>query len=142
MPRRGALVRTPQGSGERDPPLRLASVLASVSQPAEIALRVTDELVAVGEITFAAACLLGRKRPAYRTTIRRSRRWRSQRDTIACSSAEGDGPREVALPLVAGEDRFGVLLVGVAADAVPRLERLLATVARPHPRRREEHAAS
>jgi hypothetical protein len=36
----------------------------------------------------------------------------------------------VALPLVVGDDRFGVLVVvGVSAEAPPRTESLLATVA-------------
>jgi diguanylate cyclase (GGDEF)-like protein len=102
--------------------LRLASVLARASQPAEIAARVAEALVAVEDIAFATAYLLGEDgslppdRPDIATTA-------LQTDAIAY------GPGELALPLVAGEDRFGVLLVGVAADAAPRLERLLVTVA-------------
>ena len=35
----------------------------------------------------------------------------------------------MALPLVVGDDRFGVLVVGVSAEASPRTESMLATVA-------------
>ena len=88
----------------------------------------TDELAEVDGIAFAAAFLLGENgslppdHPDIATLA-------LQRDTITYGPAKGDGPREVALPLVAGEERFGVLLVGVDADAAPRIERLLATVA-------------
>ena len=107
--------------------MRLASVLASATQAAEIAARVSDELAAMDGITYAAAYLLGETgslppdHPALATVALRD-------DTIAYSVGAADA-RELTLPLVAGEDRFGVLVVGLAPDAAPRLEGLLATVA-------------
>jgi diguanylate cyclase (GGDEF)-like protein len=104
-----------------------------------VAARVADALADMGDVSFAAAYLVG-EHGKLRLESRRgaeapsgghpqlaAKAFRS--GALERAAARRDGPREVALPLAVGDDRFGVLLVGVAAEAPPRTESLLATVA-------------
>ena len=119
--------------------MRLAHALANSSAPAEVAARVADALVDVGDVSFAAAYLVGehgklrlesrRGVPAPSASQPRLAAKALAAGTPVRSSARPDRPHEVALPLVVGDDRLGVLLVGVSADASMRTESLLATVA-------------
>jgi diguanylate cyclase (GGDEF)-like protein len=119
--------------------VRLAHALANSSEPAEVAARVADALVDVGDVSFAAAYLVGehgklrlesrRGAPAPSASQPQLAAKAFASGTPVHAAARRDRPREVALPLVVGDDRLGVLLVGVAAEASPRTESLLATVA-------------
>jgi diguanylate cyclase (GGDEF)-like protein len=119
--------------------VRLAHALANSSEPAEVAARVADALVDVGDVSFAAAYLVGEHGKLRLESRRGSSAPNASQPQLAAkafasgtpvhAAARRDRPREVALPLVVGDDRLGVLLVGVSAEASPRTESLLATVA-------------
>ena len=119
--------------------VRLARALANSSAPAEVAARVADALADLADVSFAAAYLVGehgklrlesrRGAPAPSASQPRLAAKALAAGTPVRAGARADSAREVALPLVVGDDRLGVLLVGVAADASPRCESMLATVA-------------
>ena len=119
--------------------MRLADVLASSSEPAEVAARVADALVDIGDVSFAEAYVLGEHGKLKLESRRGSSvpgpaHPRLAQQALASglpvrAAPRRDHLREVALPLVVGDDRLGVLLVGVAEGASPRTESLLATVA-------------
>ena len=104
-----------------------------------MAVRVADALADMGDVSFAAAYLVGEHGKLHLESRRGADAPNSSQPQLAAkahasgapvhAAARRDRPREVALPLVVGDDRFGVLLVGVAAEASPRTESLLATVA-------------
>ena len=110
--------------------MRLARALANSSAPAEVAARVADALADLADVSFAAAYLVGehgklrlesrRGAPAPSASQPRLAAKALAAGTLVRAGARADSPREVALPLVVGDDRLGVLLVGVAADASPR----------------------
>jgi len=119
--------------------VRLARALANSSAPAEVAARVADALADLGDVSFAAAYLVGehgklrlesrRGAPAPSASHPRLAAKALAAGMPVRADARADSSREVALPLVVGDDRLGVLLVGVSADASPRCESMLATVA-------------
>ena len=119
--------------------MRLAHALANSSEPAEVAARVADALADMGDVSFAAAYLVGEHGKLRLESRRGAVAPTSGHPQLAAKAfrsgalertvARRDGPREVALPLTVGDDRFGVLLVGVAAEAPPRTESMLAAVA-------------
>ena len=104
--------------------MRLAHVLANSSEPAEVAARVADALVDIGDVSFASAYVVGESGKLPRLAQE------ALASGLPVSAApRRDHTREVALPLMIGDDRLGVLVVGVVENASPRTESLLTTVA-------------
>ena len=119
--------------------MRLAHALANSSEPAEVAARVAGALADLCDVSFAEAYLVGAHGKLRLESRHGAEAPSASHPQLAAKAfASGaleravtrrDRAREVALPLVVGDDRFGVLVVGVSAEASPRTESMLATVA-------------